>query len=153
MSDTNFNSAHYDLLNEIETIKMKVTDMEYKTILDKLCKLRQVEKIMSNKAIILDIQRDILSGFLSQSNGDNGINLAQIRPLEAVNFITEFANIIFNIEDMTKETDDEVKKMAKEFIFAQLGTSYTGDYHRTILQMITYERLKGIMNHIEKLDV
>ena len=146
-------NVHYELLNEIDNIKNKLTSQEFKTIVDKLVKIKNIDKMIYNKSIILDIQSNILKTFISLPDGDNTINLAQLRPLEAVNYIAEFANIILNIENMTNEPDDDLRSTSREFIFKQLGTSYTGDYHRTILQMVTYERLKEIINLLEKLKL
>lgn len=150
---TEYGTAHFELLNEIDNIKTKVTDMEYKNIMDKMANLRKCEKVMFNKSIILDIQYEILKTFITPADGDNTINLAQLRPLEAINYMAEFANIILNIETMTNETEEEFRKISKEFIFKQLGTSHTGDYHRTILQIVSYERLKRIVNLIESLEI
>ena len=152
-NDMDIDVAHYDLLNEIDNVKTKLTDMEFKTIVEKLVKIKNMEKVIYNKSIILDIQSTILKTFISLPDGDNTINLAQLRPLEAINYIAEFANIILNIENMTNEIEEELRGISREFIFKQLGTSYTGDYHRTILQMVTYERLKEVINLIEKLKI
>ena len=47
------------------------------------------------------------------------------------------------------EDDDILNK--RNYIFKQLGTSFTGDYHRTALQMLDYVTCKRLIYLIDQL--
>jgi hypothetical protein len=148
---------HYNLLISVETIKQKVTDKEYKDIIDSLVALKKgtgVSDVVFNKAILTDIQEVLLRAMCISQNGhqpppDSNLNLAMLRPLEGINYVAEIANIITNIETLTKEDDDILNK--RNYIFKQLGTSFTGDYHRTALQMLDYVTCKRLIYLIDQL--
>jgi hypothetical protein len=142
-------SEHYKVFSHIEDVKLKLTDAEYKNIMDTLNELRDTDKLKYNKAIITDMQNCVFSSIVKVNEC---LNLGALRPLEAVNFLACFANIITNISDMTNQTEDD-KANKRAFIFNQLGTSHTGDYHKTTLQLLDYNHCKEMLELIDKLAI
>lgn len=151
------NTLHFEALSAVDEIKEKLTDAEYKDIVEALMKLRDGNKLRYNKSVLVDMMQCCLSS-ITFPNSTGGY--ATMRPLEAINFISSFANIITNLKTMTEEPEDTLEGAdgqnvsdKRAFIFQQLSTSYTGDFHKTTLQLLNFKCCKEMLEHIDELAI
>lgn len=152
----NMESLHYSLLSKLDSIKQKLTDAEYKDIIETLMELKNNDRYISNKSKIHDILDCVFRSIVYPSAEEQRVVAGHLRPLEAINVVAALANIMNNLKKMTEAIDDssdEAESNAKDFIFQQLTTNYTGDYHKTILQLLDYNNCKKVLEIIDSLEV
>jgi hypothetical protein len=149
-------SLHYSLLSKLECIKQKLTDAEYKDIIETLMALRNADRYNSNKAKITDILDCVFKSIVYPNENEHRAIVGHLRPLEAINVVAALANILNNLKKMSDapdSSDEDEDSSAKDFIFNQLTANYTGDYHKTILQLLDYGNCKKVLEIIESLEV
>lgn len=153
----NMESLHYSLLSKLDCVKQKLTDAEYKDIIETLMALKNTDKYNSNKSKITDILDCVFKSIVYPHEDEHRTVAGHLRPLEAINVVAALANIMNNLKRMTEsqddDDDDDSNSGAKEFIFTQLTSNYTGDYHKTILQLLDYNNCKKVLEIIDSLEV
>jgi hypothetical protein len=141
-----------------DNIKQKMSDGEYKELVDTLVEARKsvqdTPRLVANKCKLFDLMGMIVCQGATHGRGTYH---GPLRPYEAINIITTFANLFQNIESMTNDVDGG-RQSKLNFIINELQTNHSDNLisstttYRSILQILNYSHLRKVLQIIESLD-
>ena len=142
----------------VDDIKREISDGQYKSLVDTLVEIRksqvETQPLVANKCKLFDLMGMILCQSATHGRGSYH---GPLRPYEAINIVTTFANLYQNIDSMTADTEGS-RQSKLNFIINELQTNHSDNLisstttYRSILQILNYSHLKKALDIVESLE-